>query len=166
MARTFSTADGFNPVDFAHCGLDHTTAAGALFDTDPSHYDSAGYLAHIGVELLLKSWLLQVLGQFEGIHYLTALYAELESKCGAPKLDSGQIELLATLDGYEQLRYPNPKQPTEVGDEDWPKIEAFVGFVCNAMPQAIPKALEQVVPGRKAGRVLMRKKREQALDDA
>lgn len=157
MARTFSTSDGLVPVDFAHCGLDHTTAARVLFGSDPSHYDSAGYLAHIGVELLLKSWLLQVLGQFEGVHNLMALYSELESKCGAPALNAGQIELLATLDGYEQLRYPNPKKPTEVGDGDWVRIEAFVGFVCNAMPQEIPSALEQVVPGRKAGRVLMKK---------
>ena len=85
MARIFSTADGLVPVDFAHCALDHMTAAHALFDTDPSHYDSAGYLVHIGVELLLKSWLLQAAGEFEGTHNLKALYAALEAKhCGPP----------------------------------------------------------------------------------
>ncbi len=160
MARTFSTADGLVPVDFAHCGLDHITAARALFETDPSHYDSAGYLAHIGVELLLKCWLLQVAGQFEGIHNLQLLYEQLAAKHGAPKLDESQTEVLTMLDQYEQLRYPNPKQPTEIGDEDWPKIERFVAFLCREMPQEIEKALEQVVPGRKAGRVLMKKKRE------
>ena len=77
MARVFSVSEGFAPVDFVHFGLDHTTAAGALFETSPSHFDSAGYLAHIGVELLLKGWLLQELGQFEGIHNLKALYARL-----------------------------------------------------------------------------------------
>ena len=160
MARMFSTADGLVPADFAHCALDHVTAAHALFETNPSHYDSAGYLAHIGVELLLKSWLLQAAGQFAGIHNLQLLYKELVANHGAPALDQAQLEVLATLDQYEQLRYPNPKQPTEVGDEDWPRIEALVGFICRAMPQQVPEALEQVVPGHKAGRVLMRKRRE------
>lgn len=68
--RIFTTADGLLPVDLAHCGLDHLTAAQRLFNSDPSHYDSAGYLAHIGVELLLKGWLLETTGRFEAIHNL------------------------------------------------------------------------------------------------
>jgi len=158
MVRTFYKADGLDPVDFAHCGLDHMTAARLLFDSDPSHFDSAGYLAHIGVELLLKAWLLQVSGQFDGIHILSELYKQLESKCRAPKLKASQVDIMNVLDQYEQLRYPNPKQPTEVGDDDWPQIEDLVGFICRAMPQEIPDALERVASDRKAGRVLMLKK--------
>lgn len=155
MERIFSTIDGFVSVDFVDCGLDHITAAQALFATNPSHYDSAGYLAHIGVELLLKGWLLQVSGQFEGTHSLQSLYADLQVKHGAPKLEQEQLEVLITLDQYEKLRYPSPKQATEVGDEDLAEIVALVGLFCRSMPKEVCEALGQVVPGHKAGRVLM-----------
>lgn len=160
MVRTFSTADGLTPVDFAYCGLHHLVAARLLFDSDPCHYDSAGYLAHIGVELLLKSWLLQVAGHFEGIHNLCSLYSQLESKFAAPMLDNKQRKALMLLDQYEELRYPNPKKPIEVGDEDWPIIDAVADFICQSVPAEILDELEKSLPGRKAGRVLMRKKVE------
>ncbi len=73
MARRFTQKDGLLPEDLVHCGLDHLAAAEALFATNASHFDSAGYLAHIGVELLLKGWHLQVFGEFEGIHNLHTL---------------------------------------------------------------------------------------------
>lgn len=160
MARTFSVAkDGLVACDFLHSGLDHMTGAQLLFEgDDPGHFDSAGYLAHIGVELLLKAWLLEVAGEFDGIHNLEALYDLLMKKHGAAVLDNEQQQTLKMLDQFEQLRYPNPKQPTEIGDEDLPHIEALVGHICRAMPQSIPEALEKISPGRKGGRVLMRKK--------
>lgn len=58
MARKFTVEDGLVPVDLLHCGLDHLAASKALFKLSPAGFDSAGYLAHIGVELLLKAWLL------------------------------------------------------------------------------------------------------------
>lgn len=158
MVRTFSTKDGLVPSDFLHTALDHVTAAQALFSTNPSHYDSAGYLAHIGVELLLKAWRLEVAGQFEGIHNLQVLYALLTKEHGAPKLAAEQTSVLKMLDQFEQLRYPNPKQPTEVGNSDWTDIELLVDVLCRAMPVVIPEAMEKAEFGRKGGRVLMRKK--------
>jgi len=160
MVRTFRTKDGFVSSDFLHSALDHITAAQALFETDPSHYDSAGYLAHMGVELLLKSWLLEEAGQFEGIHNLEVLYEQLVEKHGAPSLESEQAEALEMLDQFEQLRYPNPKQPTEVGDDDWPHIESLVEFICRSMPVAISESLDKAQFGKKGGRVLMQKKIE------
>jgi hypothetical protein len=135
------------------------TGAQLLFDgDDPGHFDSAGYLAHIGVELVLKAWLLEVAGEFEGIHNLEALFELLTKKHGAAALDEEQQKVLKMLDQFEHLRYPNPKQPTEIGDGDLPHIEALVGHICRAMPQSIPDALEKIALGRKGGRVLMRKK--------
>ena len=160
MPRIFSTKDGFVPSDFLHAALDHVTAAQALFATDPSHYDSAGYLAHIGVELLLKAWLLEAAGQFEGIHNLQLLYAQLLQKHAAPKLSADQARVLEMLDQFEQLRYPNPLQPTEVGDSDWADIESLVDFLRRSMPTAIPENMEKTQLGRKGGRVLMAKKME------
>jgi HEPN domain-containing protein len=162
MARVFTAEkDGLVAADFLHAGLDHRTAAKLLFESDdPSHFDSAGYLAHMAVELLLKAWLLEVAGEFEGIHNLQALYDVLQKKHGVAPLDDEQQQVLKMLDQFEQLRYPNPKQPTEIGDEDLLRTEVLVGHLCRSMPKAISEALEKVEPGRKGGRVLMRKKIE------
>lgn len=158
MVRTFSTKDGLIPGDFLHAALDHIAAAEVLFASDPSHYDSAGYLAHIGVELLLKAWLLGAAGQFEGIHNLHALYVRLSREHGAPNLAAEQTSILEMLDQFEHLRYPNPLQPTEIGESDWTDIESLVGFLYEAMPTAILEAMEKAEFGRKGGRVLMEKK--------
>ncbi len=161
MARIFSSEkDGLAACDFLHSGLDHMTGAQVLFKSDPSHFDSAGYLAHMAVELLIKAWLLEVAGQFEGIHNLQALYGELEKSHGAAPLSEEHRKVLVMLDQFEQLRYPNRKQPTEIGDSDLPHIEALMGYLCRSMPSSIPEALEKIEPGRKGGRVLMRKKVE------
>ena len=153
--RIFSIKDGHVPSDFLHSAVDHLTAAQALFETNPSHYDSAGYIAHIGVELLLKAWLLELAGEFKGVHKLEALYSVLAVKHGAPQLTHEQTALVQTLDRFEQLRYPNRKQPTEIGDAHWAEIEVFVGFICRSMPEAMPAALGKADFGRKGGRVLV-----------
>ena len=156
--RTFTTADGLLPVDLVHCGLDHITSAQVLFNSDPSHYDSAGYLAHIGVELLFKGWLLETTGRFEGIHNLCALHRQLVNSVGAPALDDQSFAALRLLDEYESLRYPNRKHPTEVGQGHWSVIEALVGAFCRSLPMSIERELNAVEFGHKAGRVLMKKK--------
>jgi len=79
-------------------------------------------------------------------------------------LDPKLIAVLNTLDEYEDLRYPNRNSPTEVGEDDWVGIAELVGTFCNAMPEEIERALDEINSGgydgriRKAGRVLMRKK--------
>ena len=165
MPQTFTRTDGLVPVDLVHCGLDHMTAALVLFDTDPSHYDSAGYLAHIGVELLLKGWLLETAGSFKGSHKLGPLYQELVEYHGAPRFSGGAAAILETLDSYEVLRYPNRDLPTEVGNEVRASIEELVGEICGSMPQSIQEALAKVKPGTKAGRILMRRRIDSSAGD-
>src|SRR6266853_3562730 len=147
MSQIFKATHGYLPVDLAHFGVDHLSAAEALFKTNPSHYDSAGYLADLSVELLLKAWLLEVAGQFDGIHDLETLYGQLVVEHGAPALRKQQQMVLQILDQYEELRYPDRQQPTEVGDEDWRFIHEFVGFLCREMPPGIQAALATVEPG-------------------
>lgn len=161
--RIFSVAkDGLIPSDFLHSGLDHMTAAKLLFDSSPDHYDSGGYLAHIAVELLIKAWLLEIAGEFEGVHNLEILYAHLVEKHGISPLDEKHQATLRMLDQFEQLRYPNRKEPVEIGSTDFPGIDALVGHLCRSMPEAIPKALEQEQGEhiRKGGRILMKKRIE------
>lgn len=160
MARTFTAEDGLAPVDLLHSGLDHLDAAKALFKSNPAHFDSAGYLAHIGVELLLKAWQLHTTKGFEGIHNCRALYEQLCEKCDASKLTDEQAQVLSVLDEYESLRYPNRATPTEVGDESWNSVEALVGHICRSIPKELVAELERIKAGTKSGRILMRKRVE------
>src|SRR5690348_14248406 len=150
MPRKFTAADGLIPGDLVHCGLDHLTAARLLFRSEPGHFDAAGYLTHIGVELLLKGWLLDSVGSFRDSHNLEALYDRLESECGATPLTEKHKELLAVLNQYAELRYPNRRKPTEIGDGNWPEIEALVGHLCRSMPKTLEQALEGIDPTKKA----------------
>jgi HEPN domain-containing protein len=160
-ARIFSVAkEGLVPSDFLQSGLDHMTAAKLLFESSPYHFDSGGYLAHIAVELLIKAWLLETAGEFEGVHNLQALYSRLVEKYSVPALNEERQATLVMLDQFEQLRYPNRKEPVEIGEADFPGILALVGHLCDSIPQAIPNALEQEQREclRKGGRVLMKKR--------
>lgn len=157
--RSFTEEDGVKPVDLLHSGLDHLTASKLLFNSDPSHFDSAGYLAHMGVELLFKSWIFFIKGSFKGTHNLKSLYHELVVDCNGPRLEDSDVVILEKLDQYESLRYPNRHAPTEVGDDEWPEIEELVGKICRSMPRALDDALSTVVPGHKGGRILMRRKK-------
>jgi HEPN domain-containing protein len=158
--RKFTKEDGVEAGDLLHCGVDHLSAARYLFAASPSFYDSAGYLAHIGIELLLKSWLLEVAGEFPGIHNISELWSTLMNDHGGPALSEDESRLLTKLDQFETLRYPSRKVPMEVGTEDWEMIDVFSEKVRGCMPQSIevPEAADKLV--RKVGRVLMKKKRE------
>jgi hypothetical protein len=117
-------------------------------------------LAHISVELLLKAWLLHAAGKFAGTHHLHLLYDELVRKHGAPTLTAQQSRVLTLLDGYEQLRYPNRNDPTDVGDEDSRAISDFDDAIWRSLPRSLIEDFESVNPLEKGGRVLMKRKIE------
>ena len=79
--RIFTPTDGLLPVDLAHCGLDHLTSAQKLFNSGPSHYDSAGYLAHIGIELLVRSGTILVFEIIFFLSMLNTLLARMALEC-------------------------------------------------------------------------------------
>ena len=112
----------------------------------------------MGIELLLKSWLLEAAGKFSGIHRISDLWDVLMRSHGAPTLTESESKLLAKLDQFERLRYPNIKEPTEVGTDDWEIINVFACKLRDLMPQSIEilKSTDNLV--RKSGRVLMKKR--------
>ena len=156
--RTFAKKDGVRAGDLLQCGEDHLSAAKALFSSSPAYFDSAGYLTHMGLELLMKSWLLKAAGEFPGIHRLSDLYDDLVRRHGAPSLTKAERNLLAKLDKFETLRYPNRKSPTEVGTADSQAAEGFVAKLRSLMPKSIriPTSTRRRVI--KSGRVLMKKR--------
>jgi hypothetical protein len=59
MGKAFSAKDGYAQIDLVQFSRDHLFAAETLFNLDVRTLDSAGYLAQLGIELLLKALLLQ-----------------------------------------------------------------------------------------------------------
>lgn len=153
--RVFKRVDGFEPKDLIHSGLDHVNAAENLFGASASFFDSAGYLVHMGFELLLKAWHLEVFGEFFGIHSLRELVRQLRVKGQEINLSEEENEVLKIADRYSELRYPNPKQGIEVGMDDWEKINALLNRVWEQAPNAFDGYFESIDPTRKGGRVLM-----------
>ncbi len=69
----YTAEEGYTVEDLLHFGYSHVDAAKLLFKADPVFYDSAGYLMHLGIELVLKAWHLYSFGQFDNTHDLVKL---------------------------------------------------------------------------------------------
>lgn len=164
MPRVFRRKDGYEPKDLIHFGLDHVNAAEKLFETSPSFFDSGGYLVHLGFELLLKAWHLEVFGEFCDIHSLTKLVEQLRTKGQCLDLSTKESEVLRIVDSYAELRYPNPSYETEVESDDWEKIDGLLNRILEQTPEIFCKYFESIEPISKGGRVLMERKIEKQKD--
>lgn len=79
----FRRKDVYEAVDLLAYAKDHYAAARLLFGQNRGlhYYDSAAYLAHLAIELLLKAVSLHLSDQFQGLHDLERL-ADLARKDG------------------------------------------------------------------------------------
>jgi hypothetical protein len=114
-------------------------------------------LAHIGIELLLKAWHLQVFVSFPGIHSLVDLWNEIDMRTSPRQLRPRSIRALELLDQYEQLRYPRANSPIEIGSEDFPKVKGLVESLYLRMPQEMLEAHNNIDVLSKGGRLLMKR---------
>ena len=162
--RIFKREEGFEPIDMIHSSLDHINAAKKLFDTSPSFFDSAGYLAHMGFELLLKAWHLDAFGEFPGIHSLIDLVEQLRAKGQQLSLSEEENDVLKIADSYGELRYPDPNHETEVGFDDSEIIDSLLNRIWEQMPETFDGYFEAIDPTRKCGRILMKRKIERRED--
>ncbi|MGF6781632.1 hypothetical protein P3T21_006868 [Paraburkholderia sp. GAS334] len=110
------------------------------------------------MELLLKAWLLEVAGGFDGTHDLRELAIALQEGTHLGELPEQSAETLDLLNQFGELRYPNRNKPVEIGQDHWHAIALLVSDLCNSMPQEIAEGLGKIDPTRKAGRVLMKRK--------
>ncbi len=156
--RVFKRQDGFEPRDFIHSSLDHVNAAEKLIEISPSFFDSAGYLVHLGFELLLKAWHLEAFGEFNRGHSLKDLAEQLRNKGQELNLSEEENKILEIADTYGELRYPNPGNGVEVGDDDWAKIENLLSGIWEQTPEIFDEYFESIDPHRKGRRVLMQRK--------
>lgn len=118
MAKpSYSNADGYSPVDLVDYAADHFTAAMSLFgDQKGGHYDSAAYLGHLAIELLLKAWHLYELGTFPAVHRLQSLWDGLAERGVLSATTNQQRERIRVFDQFAEARYPNPDNPIEINE--------------------------------------------------
>ena len=117
--RYFTSKDGYNTLDLLHFGIDHIASSGVLFGRGPRCYDSAGYLAHIGFELLFKALALYSQGQFLKSHNFKALLSRKHlGKCHLTVPES-HADIIRKLNKFADLRYPQSRDPISIGEEDW-----------------------------------------------
>jgi len=158
----YNEENGYTTEDLLHFGYGHLDAARTLFQDDSAFLDSAGYLAHLGAELVLKAWHLAWFGQFNNTHNLIDLFDALKNK--DPSLDIGtdNERFLEELDKFYLLRYPRRKNgAVEVGSDHLELLNAFLGALWNAMPEELVESYEKIDHTKKGGRILMKKKIEE-----
>jgi HEPN domain-containing protein len=73
IKKTYTRKDGFSEIELLHSAVDHLASAKILFDTNARCFDSAGYLSHLGIELIFKALLLNKSDQFPPEHSLAKL---------------------------------------------------------------------------------------------
>lgn len=158
MKKVYKRSDGFNEEDLLHFGYGHIEAAYALFKDDPLFLDSAGYLAHLGTELVLKACHLHLFDQFKESHNLINLFDELKSDGSSFDIGKNNLDFLKELDKFYLLRYPRRKEgPIEVGTDMVAQFEDLLKSLWQVFPDKIIEVYNRIDTTKKAGRVLMGK---------
>ncbi len=157
--KTFTKADKYTVQDLLHFGYSHYECACGLFTFDTFFFDSAGYLAHLGTELILKACHLYIFGQFNDTHNLYNLYDKLRKNDSSFDIGGKNISVLKELDKFYNLRYPRIKDgPIEVGSDMLTEINEMHDALWKVFPVEIRKIYESIDPREKGGRILMKKK--------
>lgn len=154
--KKFKARDGFKSEDLIKYARDHLASAKLLFKINPLCYDSAGYLAHLGLELMLKSVILKLNGEFPAEHNLKTLY-NLAKKSGARSIKKDEEKILKSINKFFDLRYANPQNPIEIGDEDWKIIEQLFYKLLANFPNDMISKLNNSDYYEKGSRILFLK---------
>lgn len=157
--KNFTRKDGFSELSLLQAGIDHFVSAKVLFDANTRCFDSAGYLCHLGIELVLKAMLLHKCDEFPDVHSLTKLSELIESQGAKIDYTEEHSEVIRMLDHFYKLRYPNPAGPVEIGDDRWEAVEILFDHLILMFPEQTQHTLKHMDHSIKDNRVLMKKKR-------
>jgi len=158
MAKQYSAEDGFTVCDLLTGAFDHLSASKALFkDEHPEHLDSAGYLAQLGVELLLKALLLHRNATFPETHSLEVLLGLVAAEFPGAKMRKGEgmyRDIILSLDRFYELRYPIPNGSHAISRGDWQAIELLIERLWPLIPLNFQKMVDISKRREKFGRVV------------
>jgi len=155
---TFKREKGFSELELFHAAIDHLGSAKVLFERDPRTFDSAGYLSHLGIELLLKALILNMDDKFDSEHSLKRLWSTYEEHHGPVALGNENRGALELLEDFYELRYPKVSSPIEIGSNDWDGIERLFEFLVFLFPEHIQEQFKNLDYSEKGNRILMYKK--------
>jgi len=159
MQQRVITKDDCKAVDLLQAGLDHLKAAEILLRESPEVFDSAGYLAHLGIELMIKSWMINSIGSFNAIHHLKQLIKDMKKGNCKLSLTKRDLQTLTYIEKFNELRYPSliSRNPVEIGSEDIDQIYELVDTIWQQMPEQLVTEYEEIPHGKKGRRVFMKK---------
>jgi HEPN domain-containing protein len=154
--RKFGVEDGFTLQDLMQYGIDHLACAKLFFSFGhPRTYDSAGYIAHLGIELVMKALLLSVQGYFTDTHNLSGIYNCLSSKQKKWLLAKKHEKTISLLNKFYNLRYPRLNNVVEIGSDDWPHIESLLQALIKKMNKRQREEINNIDIFSKGNRVLL-----------
>jgi HEPN domain-containing protein len=132
-------------------------AARILFGTGPLYYDSAGYLAHLAIELLLKVMLLLVCDEFPSEHDHQTLLKLLRRELPDLEITEAGERAITLVNRFKDLRYPRPEDPIEIGSDDADLIVSLYNTIWEFIPEGARSTADERGWVTKGGRVLMRR---------
>ena len=154
MGKTwFSREDGFEELDLLQYGLDHLSAASVVLQEFPMGLDSAGYLCHLGFELILKAELLSESGRFPDDHNLENLARRVEEAGFQIELSESQQSLLNKLDQFYTLRYPNRSAPVSIATTDFQSLLELQDHLLDHLPTQCRAAIGNMPNADSEGRL-------------
>lgn len=157
--KKFKRRDGFSEDELLHSAIDHLASAKVLFEKNYRCFDSAGYLSHLGIELILKTILLNKSDEFPNEHSLSNLSKLIEEQKVKLNYTEAHENTLRQLDDFYELRYPKILNPIEIGDDDWKSIENLFEFLILKLPQEIQQMIKEINEAEKGNRILLWKRK-------
>lgn len=160
--RSFRLSDGYDPVDLLLYAAGHKRGAELLFQSGGHLLDSAAHLGHLAVELLLKAILLHRTGLFTDSHDLVELARQVED--GGVRLEfNNEVELaFFSFAQYAGVRYPNPKNPQQVGSMDADLLGILWSHLDTRVPTDLRARYVATPAYEKGGRIFMSKPKADA----
>ena len=145
MAKIYKSDEEISPKEMVKYGLDHLGSGATLFKGNPEHYDSAGYLIHIGYECILKGWWLEQDQEIQDGHDLIKICNRIK-EFQFNELPSEAQDTIKLINTFRLLRYPNLINPIEISTEMLDPILHLIKFTLSAMPKEIrPKQQEEFI---------------------
>ena len=145
MVRIYKTDEEISPKEMVNYGFDHLSAGATLFKGSPEHYDSAGYLIHIGYECVLKGWWLEQDKEIQDGHDLIKICNRIND-FQFDELPTEAQNTIKLINTFKLLRYPNLLNPIEIGTEALDPILHLIKFTLTVMPKEIrPKQHEEFI---------------------
>lgn len=155
--RRIFSKDNYRAADLLHAAIDHLCSSRVLFERHPRCFDSAGYLTHLGFELMFKAVLLHNTGRFPEVHSFPKLLSAMKSAGVALPFDDSQHRLLDKFEEFKELRYPVPNGSPSIGDQDLGQAEALFRWIVARIPTELRQHSLSVDHTVKFNRILMRK---------